>query len=175
MLTASCRRMATTTRPNILEASMDYEQILYEVNDGVALMTLNRPEKLNALTALMGAEMGDAMAEADADDAVRAVVMTGAGRAFCAGADLGAGSGFAAGWGGVEREYRRMLPMQVRKPVIAALNGPAVGAGLAKLDALVPKPATVCQNVSLRMRSGGTLRVSRCCCTEAMKAVGPHR
>lgn len=109
---------------------MDYEQILYDVQNGVALVTLNRPEKLNAMTALMGAEMGDAMAEADGDDDVRVVVMTGAGRAFCAGADLGSGKGFAAGWGGVEREYRRMLPMEVRKPVIAAINGPAVGAGL---------------------------------------------
>jgi enoyl-CoA hydratase/carnithine racemase len=109
---------------------MDYEQIVYEVNDGVALVTLNRPKKLNAMTMQMGAEMGDAMAEADTDDVVRAVVITGAGRAFCAGADLGTGKGFAAGWGGVEREYRRMMPMQVRKPVIAAINGPAVGAGL---------------------------------------------
>jgi enoyl-CoA hydratase/carnithine racemase len=109
---------------------MDYEEILYEVDDGVALVTLNRPEKLNAMTARMGAEMGDAMAEADGDDAVRAVVLTGAGRAFCAGADLGSGDQFAGGWGGVEREYRRMMPMEVRKPVIAALHGPAVGAGL---------------------------------------------
>ena len=109
---------------------MDYEQILYDVNDGVAVVSLNRPEKLNAMTALMGAEMGDVMAEADADDGVRAVVLTGAGRAFCAGADLGSGKGFADGWGGVEREYRRMMPMEVRKPVIAAINGPAVGAGL---------------------------------------------
>ncbi len=112
---------------------MDYEQILYEASDGVAVVTLNRPEKLNAMTARMGAEMGDAMAEADADDAVRAVVLTGAGRAFCAGADLGSGGsskGFADGWGGVEREFRRKMPMEVRKPVIAALNGPAVGAGL---------------------------------------------
>jgi enoyl-CoA hydratase/carnithine racemase len=109
---------------------MDYEQIVYQVDDGVALVTLNRPEKLNAMTAQMGSEMGDAMAEADADDAVRAVVVTGAGRAFCAGADLGSGSGFAAGWGEAERKYRRMSPMEVRKPVIAALNGPAVGAGL---------------------------------------------
>ena len=109
---------------------MDYEQILYDVSDGIALVTLNRPKKLNAMTAQMGAEMGDAMAEADADDAVRTVVVTGAGRAFCAGADLGSGSGFAAGWGGVERTYRRMMPMEVRKPVIAAINGPAVGAGL---------------------------------------------
>lgn len=109
---------------------MDYEQILYEVSDGVALVTLNRPEKLNAMTALMGAEMADVMAEADGDDGVRAVVLTGAGRAFCAGADLGSGTGFAAGWGDVERKYRRMMPMEVRKPVIAAINGPAVGAGL---------------------------------------------
>lgn len=109
---------------------MDYEEILYEVEDGVALVTLNRPEKLNAMTARMGAEMADSMAEANEDDAVRAVVLTGAGRAFCAGADLGSGKGFAAGWGDVERTYRRMMPMQVRKPVIAAINGPAVGAGL---------------------------------------------
>lgn len=109
---------------------MNYEQILYTVADGVALVTLNRPDKLNAMTALMGAEMGDAMAEADADDAVRAVVITGAGKGFCAGADLGTGSGFAAGWGGVERKFRRMSPMEVRKPVIAAINGAAVGAGL---------------------------------------------
>jgi enoyl-CoA hydratase/carnithine racemase len=109
---------------------VDYQEILHEQSDGVALVTLNRPEKLNAMTALMGAEMADAMAEADADDAVRAVVLTGAGRAFCAGADLGSGKDFAAGWGGVEREYRRMMPMEVRKPVIAAINGPAVGAGL---------------------------------------------
>lgn len=110
----------------------DYDQITYEVDDdGVALVTLNRPDKLNAMTAQMGAEMGDAMAEADADDDVRVVVLTGAGRGFCAGADLGSGDkGFAGGWGGVEREYRRMMPMDVRKPVIAALNGAAVGAGL---------------------------------------------
>jgi enoyl-CoA hydratase/carnithine racemase len=111
----------------------DYEQIVYEVVDGIATVTLNRPEKLNAMTAHMGAEMGDAMAEADGDDAVRAVVVTGAGKAFCAGADLGGGKdtkGFGDSWGGVEKQYRRMSPQRVRKPVIAAINGAAVGAGL---------------------------------------------
>jgi len=61
---------------------------------------------------------------------VRAVVVTGAGRAFCAGADLGSGKEFAAGGGEAERKYRHLAPMEVRKPVIAAINGPAVGAGL---------------------------------------------
>jgi len=107
-----------------------YEQILYEVDDGVALVTLNRPERLNAMTAQMGAEMDDAMAEADGDDSVRVVVVTGAGRGFCAGADLGSGGSFGAGWGHADPSLRRMLPMDVRKPVIAAINGPAVGAGL---------------------------------------------
>lgn len=109
---------------------MDYGQVRYEVRDGVALVTLNRPEKLNAMTAQMGAEMSDAMAEADEDDAVRAVVLTGAGRGFCAGADLGGGGRFAAGWGEANPNLRHKMPMDVRKPVIAAINGPAVGVGL---------------------------------------------
>jgi enoyl-CoA hydratase/carnithine racemase len=73
-----------------------YEQVIYEVRDRVAVVTLNRPDKLNAMTAQMGAELGDAMAGADGDDDVRAVVVTGAGPAFCAGADLGSGERFGA-------------------------------------------------------------------------------
>ncbi|HVM54828.1 MAG TPA: enoyl-CoA hydratase-related protein [Acidimicrobiales bacterium] len=116
-----------------MSGTPDYEQIVYAVDGGVATVTLNRPEKLNAMTAQMGAEMADAMAEADEDDEVRAVVVTGAGTAFCAGADLGGGKdtkGFGDSWGGVERTYRRRSPQHVRKPVIAAINGAAVGAGL---------------------------------------------
>src|SRR3954468_7353749 len=105
---------------------MAYETVLYEVADGVATVTLNRPDKLNAWTTRLGAELGDAMATADEDDDVRAVVVTGAGRAFCAGADL-SGGGFG---GGETVKLREMWPYQVRKPVIAALNGHAVGVGL---------------------------------------------
>lgn len=105
---------------------MTYETVLYEVADGVATVTLNRPDRLNAWTARLGAELGDAMASADEDDAVRAVVVTGAGRAFCAGADLSGGE-FG---GGDAPTLRDCWPYQVRKPVIAAINGPAVGVGL---------------------------------------------
>ena len=70
---------------------MSYEEIRYEVEAGVLTLTLNRPERLNAFTSTMGHELIDAFDRADADDDVRAVVVTGAGRGFCAGADLGAG------------------------------------------------------------------------------------
>ncbi|MGC1400879.1 enoyl-CoA hydratase-related protein, partial [Candidatus Binatus sp.] len=70
---------------------MAYEQIIYEVADNIATITLNRPEKLNAFTGIMMNEMIDAFDKADADDNVRAIIVTGAGRAFCAGADLSAG------------------------------------------------------------------------------------
>jgi enoyl-CoA hydratase/carnithine racemase len=107
-------------------AVMSYETVLYDVRDGVATVTLNRPEKLNAWTTLLGAELGDAMSTADQDDTVRAVIVTGAGRAFCAGADL-SGGGFG---GGSAPKLRTCWPYQVRKPVIAAINGHAVGVGL---------------------------------------------
>src|SRR2546423_12848261 len=70
---------------------MAFEQITTEVADGVLTITLNRPERLNAWTATMGSELREGFDQADADDEVRAIIVTGAGRGFCAGADLGAG------------------------------------------------------------------------------------
>jgi enoyl-CoA hydratase/carnithine racemase len=123
----------------------DYETVKLEIADGVATLTLNRPDRMNAFTDQMVRDMLAAFHETDADDDVRAVIVTGAGRAFCAGADLGSG--------GTTFDYERRLearggtgkfdPDRARdgggqvgirvyeslKPVIAAINGPAVGVG----------------------------------------------
>jgi enoyl-CoA hydratase/carnithine racemase len=119
---------------------MTYEQILYSVEDRVLTLTLNRPERLNAFTGQMCRELLDAFDRADADDAVRAVVVTGAGKAFCAGADLGGGSRTfdSSARGGREpieehRDGGGLLTLRIydgKKPVIAAINGAAVGIGL---------------------------------------------
>jgi enoyl-CoA hydratase/carnithine racemase len=106
--------------------SANYDTVQYEVSDGIATVTLDRPEHLNAWTSRLGAELGDAMATADEDDAVRAVIVTGAGRAFCAGADLSGGE-FG---GGDAPKLRQLWPYEVRKPVIAAINGHAIGVGI---------------------------------------------
>ena len=119
----------------------DYQQISYEVEDQVATITLDRPEQLNAFTARMMHEMISAFDDADADDDVRAVIVTGRGRGFCAGADLsGGGESFAHGGGGdaegpqsVVRDGGGLLTLRIfasKKPVIAAINGPAVGVGV---------------------------------------------
>ncbi|HZP40696.1 MAG TPA: enoyl-CoA hydratase-related protein [Candidatus Binatia bacterium] len=120
---------------------MPYEEILLEVADGVAVVTLNRPAQLNAWTRTMGRELHEAFAACDADDAVRAIVVTGAGRAFCAGADLSGGTAIfersgeaTAAWTPPpDRPWARpswaIAPWEVRKPIIAAINGPAVGVG----------------------------------------------
>ena len=108
---------------------MNLETVLYEVRDGVATVTLNRPDAMNAWTPQLSDELSLAMGAADADDDVRAVVLTGAGKAFCAGADLSAGeSGFLAG-GASAQEGPRLMPYKVRKPVIAAVAGYALGGG----------------------------------------------
>jgi enoyl-CoA hydratase/carnithine racemase len=116
---------------------MEFEQIRYEVADGVLTITLDRPDRLNAFTPTMAREVIAAFDAADADDDVRAVIVTGAGRGFCAGADLEAGgSTFDYRERGVEDEVPRDGGGQVvlrifesKKFVIAAINGPAVGVG----------------------------------------------
>jgi enoyl-CoA hydratase/carnithine racemase len=112
------------------------EQIIVEMADGVLTITLNRPERLNAWTAQMGLEMRAALDRADADDDVRAVIVTGAGRGFCAGADLASGGDtFDYGKREIEGPARdnggelTLRIFQSKKPVIAAINGPAVGVG----------------------------------------------
>jgi enoyl-CoA hydratase/carnithine racemase len=111
---------------------VEYQHIRFEVEEQVATLTLHRPEHLNAFTGRMGIEWGDALARCDADDGVRAVVITGAGRAFCAGADLARGKdAFGEPRAELPRPERRPLqPWQVRKPVVAAINGHAIGVGL---------------------------------------------
>jgi len=117
-------------------SATDFEQITVEVADSVMTITLSRPERLNAWTSQMGAEMRAAFDRADADDEVRAVIVTGAGRGFCAGADLaGGGETFdprARESLGRPRDTGGQLTLRIfecQKPVIAAINGPAVGIG----------------------------------------------
>jgi enoyl-CoA hydratase/carnithine racemase len=138
------------TEPNY-EVAMPYETLLTETSDGICTVTLHRPDKLNALNTQMIRDFVDATGVADGDDAVRAIIVTGAGRAFCAGADLSTGGGT------FDREARKDRPpvpngpdgkpdlshdsardgggrmtlrvFECRKPVIAAINGPAVGIG----------------------------------------------
>lgn len=112
---------------------MAYEQIKLEVDAGVATVTLFRPEQLNTWTPIMSRELSEAMQECDNNDAIRAVIVTGAGRAFCAGADLSGGEGgFTAREGDTPAQpvSAAIWPYQIRKPVIAAINGAAVGVGL---------------------------------------------
>ncbi len=116
---------------------MSFEQIIYDVDGGILTITLNRPDRLNAWTGQMGLELREAFDRADGDDEVHAVIVTGAGRGFCAGADLGGG--------GETFDYRKRgesdpvprdnggeLTLRIfncTKPVIGAINGPAVGVG----------------------------------------------
>ena len=110
----------------------DYTDIRFEIDDRVGLITLDRPDHLNAFSGQMGAELCDALRQCDADDDVRAVVITGAGRAFCAGADFSGGAavfGSPTDRSGFRSDPLEFHPWDVRKPVIAAINGHAVGIG----------------------------------------------
>ena len=119
---------------------MNFDEIIYDVSDRVATITLNRPDKLNAFTNRMLKEIIAAMDLADADDDVRAVIFTGAGKAYCAGADLsGGGETFAKGGSdvaartGVVRDGGGLVALRIfesTKPVIGAINGAAVGVGV---------------------------------------------
>ncbi len=118
----------------------DFTEIRYEVENRVATITLNRPERLNAFTRVMMAELIEAFDRVDADDEVRCVVITGEGRGFCAGADLSDAGGdtFDAGARGrdpdkVNRDGGGQVSLRIFEsttPVIAAINGPAVGVGI---------------------------------------------
>ncbi len=120
---------------------MEYTQIAYDVSDKIATITLDRPDKLNAFTGTMMYELIDAFDRVDADDDVRAVIVTGAGRGFCAGADLSASGGetFSSGGSdiqtdaGVPRDGGGMVSLRIfdcKKPVIGAINGASVGVGV---------------------------------------------
>jgi len=116
---------------------MAYETLLTHLEDGVLTVTLNRPDRLNALNAQMAMDLIALADEIDADDAVRVVVFTGAERGFCAGADLSSGGDTFAGTGADPKKIRRdggglitLRFFDCKKPLIAAINGPAVGVGI---------------------------------------------
>src|SRR5580700_4228184 len=123
-----------TPRPGDL--GMEYSDIIYEASESVGLITLNRPHRLNAFTLTTTAEIFDALHRADTDDAVRVIIVTGAGRAFSAGADIAVLEnvrGQAATSDGdlihnIRTENHSFSEiLTLRKPVIAAINGPCVG------------------------------------------------
>jgi enoyl-CoA hydratase/carnithine racemase len=126
---------------------MTYEDVLYRVEDGIAVITLNRPDKLNAWRAEMDRDVRAAMKAASADEAVRVIVLTGAGRGFCAGADMNNLQSLAGSGGGTARprpavpepfdpsaneDFKRQYSWfpSVPRPIIAAINGPCAGLGL---------------------------------------------
>jgi enoyl-CoA hydratase/carnithine racemase len=126
---------------------MTYEDVLYRVEDGIAVITLNRPDKLNAWRAEMDRDVRAAMKAASSDEAVRVIVLTGAGRGFCAGADMNNLQSLAGSGGGAPRprpavpepfdasaseDFKRQYSWfpSVPRPIIAAINGPCAGLGL---------------------------------------------
>jgi enoyl-CoA hydratase/carnithine racemase len=128
---------------------MAYETLLTDLADGVMTVTLNRPDKLNAFNTVMSRELIDFFHGVNGRDEVRAVVVTGAGRAFCAGADISGGSGAFQVWNDgskpVKRDPRESITLAIfncLKPIVAAINGAAVGVGI-----------TMCLPMDIRMIS----------------------
>ena len=128
---------------------MAYETLLTELADGVMTVTLNRPDKLNAFNTVMSRELIDFFHGVNGMDEVRAVVVTGAGRAFCAGADISGGSGAFQVWNDgrkpVKRDPKESITLAIfncLKPIVAAINGAAVGVGI-----------TMCLPMDIRMIS----------------------
>ncbi len=137
---------------------MAYETILTETADGVLTVTMNRPDKLNAWTPRMGTEMAEAISEANADPEIIAIVVTGAGRGFCAGADMT--EVFQAQLDKTE-EDRTPLDwvglMRSSKPIIAAINGPAIGVGLSQVMSMDHIVASDDAKISLRFVKVGVV------------------
>jgi 2-(1,2-epoxy-1,2-dihydrophenyl)acetyl-CoA isomerase len=154
---------------------MDHTDILYEVADGVATITLNRPDKLNSFTASMLVELAGRLDEAAADDGVRCVLLTGAGRGFCAGQDLGDRAVMAGDeppdlGESLENRYNPIVRRlrSIPKPVVVAVNGVAAGAGanlaLAGDLVIAARSAKFIQSFSrigLLPDSGGTYALPR--------------
>jgi enoyl-CoA hydratase/carnithine racemase len=128
---------------------MAYETLLTQLQDGVMTVTLNRPDKLNAFNTVMSRELIDFFQGVNTMDEVRAIVVTGAGRAFCAGADISGGSGAFQVWNDgskpVKRDPKESITLAIfncLKPIVAAINGAAVGVGI-----------TMCLPMDIRMIS----------------------
>jgi enoyl-CoA hydratase/carnithine racemase len=115
-----------------MSAHADYRDLRFESADGIAVITLDRPDQLNAFSGRMGRELADAYRHCDTTDEIRVVIVTGAGRAFCAGADMSAGADTFAKQDDADFSASAVAvpAWEVRKPVIAAMNGHAVGLGL---------------------------------------------
>src|SRR5947209_15178749 len=146
---ATTFRLAARNDPGRAIMPLKYETLLTDLADGVMTVTLNRPDKLNAFNTVMSRELIDFFHAVNAMDEVRAVVVTGAGRAFCAGADISGGSAAFQVWNDgsnpVRRDPKESITLAIfncLKPIVAAINGAAVGVGI-----------TMCLPMDIRMMS----------------------